>query len=371
MSAKVIQIAASILATALGSAVLAAEPAPAAPSPAAAPAAAPATAPVVDPVIVDPKTEDVIKGALKYLAAKQTPSGAWTSAKGEHPVAFTGYTIVAFLAAGQLPDEGEYGRNVSSGVAFLLSCVRSDGYITSEGAAAGRKGSNMYDHGIGTIALAEVYGQTQDAKVREKLALAIKLIISAQNKAGGWRYQPRAADADMSVTVLQVVALRAAKNSGLDVPQDVIDRAVAYVKSCQDEKSGGFCYQPHQQPGFARTAAAIYSLQVCGLYDDPMVKSGAEYLLRAKTNPNTEWFTYGSFYSAPAFYMIGGEQWKTWYERLRTLLLEKVTHQMNEGSIAWWEPLDGNSKAVGPVYATAVYTTILAMPYHYIPLYQR
>ena len=24
-----------------------------------------------------------------------------------------------------------------------------------------------------------------------------------------------------------------------------------------------------------------------------------------------------------------------------------------------------------PVYATAVYTTVLAMPYHYIPLYQR
>ena len=28
-------------------------------------------------------------------------------------------------------------------------------------------------------------------------------------------------------------------------------------------------------------------------------------------------------------------------------------------------------RGVGPVYATAVYTTILAMPYHYIPLYQR
>jgi hypothetical protein len=26
---------------------------------------------------------------------------------------------------------------------------------------------------------------------------------------------------------------------------------------------------------------------------------------------------------------------------------------------------------VGPTYATAVYVMILAMPYHYIPLYQR
>jgi hypothetical protein len=37
--------------------------------------------------------------------------------------------------------------------------------------------------------------------------------------------------------------------------------------------------------------------------------------------------------------------------------------------MVWWEPFDG--QGVGPVYATAVYTTILAMPYHYIPLYQR
>jgi hypothetical protein len=229
----------------------------------------------------------------------------------------------------------------------------------------------MYDHGIGAIALAEVYGQTQDPWVREKLVLAIKLIVSAQNKAGGWRYQPRPVDADMSVTVLQVVALRAARNAGLEVPQDVIDKAVQYVKSCQDQRSGGFCYQPHQSPGFARTAAAIYSLQVCGLYDDPMVKAGAEYLTRSKVQPTGEWFTYGSFYTGPAFYMIGGEQWKAWYGKLKEELLEPVIVPEADKSIAYWNPLDNNAKAVGPVYATAVYTAILAMPYHYIPLYQR
>jgi hypothetical protein len=278
---------------------------------------------------------------------------------------------MAMLATGNLPNEGEYGQNVTGGVGFLLNCVRPDGYITSEGAAAGKKPSNMYDHGIGTIALAEVYGQTQDPKVREKLVTAIKLIISAQNKAGGWRYQPRPVDADMSVTVLQVVALRAAKNAGLDVPQEVIDKAVQYVKSCRDEKSGGFCYQPHQSPGFARTAAAIYSLQVCGLYDDPMVKSGAEYLTRGKLHTTGEWFTYGSFYVAPAFYMVGGDQWKDWYGKLKTVLLESVTVPGGDKSIAYWNGLDNNARPIGPVYATAVYTAILAMPYHYIPLYQR
>src|SRR5438128_76574 len=35
-------------------------------------------------VIVDPQTEQVIKGALRYLAAKQAPAGYWTSGSGNH-----------------------------------------------------------------------------------------------------------------------------------------------------------------------------------------------------------------------------------------------------------------------------------------------
>jgi hypothetical protein len=40
--------------------------------------------------------------------------------------------------------------------------------------------------------------------------------------------------------------------------------------------------------------------------------------------------------------------------------------------VTYWDKskLD-QGRAVGEVYCTAVYTMILAMPYHYIPLYQR
>src|SRR5256886_11518843 len=63
------------------------------------------------------------------------------------------------------------------------------------------------------------------------------------------------------------------------------DLTVTGVQTCAlPISSGGFTYQPNRDPGFARTAAAIYSLQVCGLYDDPMVKRGAEYLLRNNKN---------------------------------------------------------------------------------------
>jgi len=319
-----------------------------------------------DKVVVDEKTEAVIRGALKWLASKQLPSGAWGSAGDEqrYEVAMSGYTLMAFLAAGNLPGEGEFGKAVTAGTRYLVDQIGPDGLFSNR-----NSGQYMYSHGIASIALAEVYGQTKMPSIRGKLEKAIKLIISAQNNEGGWRYRPVASDADISVTVLQVVALRAAKNGGIDVPQSTIDRAVAYVKACNDAVSGGFAYQPGRDAGFARTAAAIYSLQVCGLYDDPMVKRGSEYLLK-NFQRSEQWFTYGNFYAAPAQYMIGGETWEKWYAQLKEILLKNVTPV--RGDMFYWEPkLDAGHGGVGPTYATAVYVMILAMPYHYIPLYQR
>jgi hypothetical protein len=317
-------------------------------------------------VTVDERTEVVIKGALRWLAGKQLPNGAWGAGgeEGRYPLAMTGYTLMTFLAAGHLPGEGEFGKQVAAGTQYLVDQVRPTGTF-----AEYNSGQYMYSHGIASIALAEIYGQTRSPKMRPNLEKVIKLIIASQNREGGWRYRPVASDADVSVTVLQVVALRAAKNSGIDVPQKTIDDAIRYVKSCQHAPSGGFAYQPGRDPGYARTAAAIYSLQVCGLYEDPMVKRGSEYLVK-NFQRNDQWFTYGNFYAAPAQYMIGGETWAKWYGQLKDLLLKNVSSL--GGDRYYWEPkLDSGSGGVGPVYSTAVYTMILAMPYHYIPLYQR
>ena len=324
------------------------------------------SASATDPIRVDEKTDVVIKGALRWLASKQLPSGAWGSSEDEvrHPVAITGYVILAYLAAGNLPGEGEFGKNVTAGMQYLLDATAPDGLMGNR-----NNGQYMYGHGIASIALAELYGQTRSPSLRPKLERVIKIIIASQNTEGGWRYRPIARDADISVTVLQVVALRAAKNGGLDVPQLTLDNAVKYVKKCFHPASGGFGYQPSREPGFARTAAAIYSLQVCGLYDDEMVKRGAEYLTK-NSKDRDQWFTYGNFYAAPALYMVGGETWRKYYEDMRDLLLspKNVT---SKGEISFWEPRLDQGRPVGQVYCTAVYAKILAMPYHYIPLYQR
>jgi prenyltransferase beta subunit len=332
--------------------------------PAAAQDRSPASGP--DSVKVDAKTDEIIRGALQWLAANQAANGSWGKTHDEqnHRVAIAGYALMAFMACGQLPGEGEHGRTVTAGMQYLLDQVHADGLIGNR-----NDGQYMYSHGIASIALAELYGQTKSPAIKTKVERLIRIIVSSQNKEGGWRYKPIVKDADISVTVLQVVALRAAKNAGLDVPQQTIDLAVRYVKSCYESKSGGFSYTPGGGAGFARTSAAIYSLQVCGLYDDPLVKKGSEYLLKRTQlkGEDKDWFTYGHFYAAPAQYMQGGETWAKWYDSIRTTLLEDVKR---EGGKTWWEPRSGG-KDVGPVYCTAIYTMILAMPYHYVPLYQR
>ena len=327
--------------------------------------AAPSAGRLEDPVKVDAATDKIIRSSLAYLASKQQPTGAWvgdTSEEKRYPIAMTAYTLMAFQAAGHLPDEGEYGKEVDLAVRYMLGEVDEQGLIGQS-----ESGQYMYSHGIATIVLAELFGQTQTDVLRNKLEKMVKVILSSQNPEGGWRYRPISRDADISVTVLAVVALRAAKNSGLAVPQKTIDDAVGYVRKCYNKRDGGFGYQPGQGSGFARTAAAIYSLQVCGEYDDEGVKTGSKYL-NDKFKPGDRWFTYGNFYAAPAQYMIGGKTWADWYSTVKKTLVGKVKTD-DSGNSYWDRNLDGSSP--GPVYSTAVYTMILAMPFHYLPLYQR
>jgi len=318
---------------------------------------------VDESVKVDGETKMVIDGALKYLAAKQHLDGSWSVKEGlgSHPVAITGYTVLAFMATGNLPDEGEYAKNVSAGMQFLLDSIQPDGTFRNVA-----PGQYMYNHGIATVALAELYGESRSAAIRPKLEQLVAVILKAQDPAGGWRYTPQPRDADLSVTVMQTVALRAAQDAGLAIPQQSIDKAVEYVKSCYQPAKKGFSYQPGAPPGASRTAAAIYSLQVLGKYDDPSVKAGSDYLF---TNLKDHgWWTYGNYYAAPAQYMIGGETWRKWYGQVNQALLRAV-HR--EGGMAYWDPPIDGSQGVGSVFATAVYVHILAMPYHFLPLYQR
>ncbi len=326
---------------------------------------APAEGDALEMPSIDPATEKVIEGALAWLATQQQPNGSWgkgSPGREQYYGAMTAYTLVAYMCAGNLPNEGPYGRTVDKGVDYLLSIVLPDGQIRTN-----NQRHYMYSHGIVTLVLAEVYGQTLNPEIRPALERMVQVILRSQDHTGGWRYKPRPSGADISVTVVQAVAIRAARNVGIDVPQDVFEKAVQYIRDCKAPSSAGFSYQAGQdRPGFARTAAAIYSLQVLGIYDDPLIPPASDYLFN---NQGGGWGAYGNYYAAPAQYMIGGDTWVRWYESVHKHFMSNVNRN---GPYCYWGTLGGGGRAdSGPVYMTAVYTTVLAMPYNYLPLYQR
>src|SRR5262249_25259648 len=132
----------------------------------------------------------------------------------------------------------------------------------------------MYGHGFGTLFLAEVSGMVHEPKlheqVRSTLKQAVEVILRGQNPEGGWRYHPNSRDADISVTICQIMALRAARNAGVAVPKEKVGKCVDYVKRCQDLREGWFRYQAQGGGGshqaFARTAAGVCALNSAGIY---------------------------------------------------------------------------------------------------------
>ena len=325
-------------------------------SPAADPPAAPAEK---EKVKMDEKTKEAVDKALKWLADQQAGDGSWGNS------AITSFAILAFMSSGNVPNQGLYGKEVSKGVRYLLACAReSDGYIV------GPRGGNMYCHGMATLALTQVFGMTGDEDVKKVLKRAVDLIIRTQNPEGGWRYDPSPTGADISVTIMQVMALRGAKDSGLQVPDKTMDNAVEYINKCRDRNSGGYKYQPYQNPpGYARTAAGVCVLYLCGKYDADEIKKAVQYMERTADDRQHYW--YGHYYAAHALNQVGAEEWgreawEKYYERMKATLL-RPGYQKASGE--WYDPR--LEAAYGPVYQTSIVVLILSVPTHYLPIYQK
>ncbi len=307
------------------------------------------------------EAQGAITRGLAYLAREQEDSGAFGSGGYASDVAVSGLAGMAFLASGSTPERGPYAANLARCVDYVLKNTQDSGFVHVQG--SGSHGP-MYGHGFATLFLAEVYGMTMRSDVREKLSAAIKLIVGTQNEEGGWRYHPRRADADLSVTICQVMALRAARNAGLFVPPDTIDRCTRYVKKSQNA-DGGFMYmlQGGGQSAFPRSAAGVVALYSAGVYDGPEIERGVRYLMDHMPaggvfNRESHYF-YGHYYAVQAMWHAGGEYWRRWFPAIRE---ELVARQRPDGS--WMD-------SICQEYGTAMACIILQVPNNYLPIFQR
>ena len=70
---------------------------------------------------MEQKIDASVNRALEWLAKEQQPSGAWRSESYGESTAATSLAVMAFMAAGHVPEEGPYGRHISKGIAWVLS----------------------------------------------------------------------------------------------------------------------------------------------------------------------------------------------------------------------------------------------------------
>jgi len=312
--------------------------------------------------LITPATDRSIERGLRWLANSQHEDGSFGAGAYRGNVAVTALAGMALMCQGSTPDRGEYGGGISRALAYLLSKCESSGYIIDRPSAGH---GPMYGHGFATMFLAECYGMSPRDDLREKLNAAVRLIVQSQNRAGGWRYQPRPVEADISVTVCQMMALRAARNAGLYVPPETVERCVGYVRACQND-DGGFMYML-DNPGdsaFPRSAAALVGLSSAGIYKGEAIDRGIQYVLEFTPTRSAmrreNYFFYGHYYAVQAMWQRGGEPWARWYPAIRDHLLRR---QEDDGS---W-----NSTTVDRPYGTSMALIVLQIPNNYLPIFER
>ncbi len=310
--------------------------------------------------LIDAKAQRAIERGLEFLARRQVKSGPNAGSFGQDGysagVATTGMGGLAFMCGGNTPGMGKYGKQVNHCVDFILRNVADTGYIAR---LDNRINENMYGHGFAMLFLAQAYGMSQKAEIGEKLRKAVRLTCSCQNSLGGWRYQPVKSDADLSVTVCQIMALRAARDAGIEVPDEVRSKCIEYVKKSQNA-NGSFRYT--MQGGhttFAMTAAGVTSLYSANIYEGEAVTKALKYLVDNRSEGSGYGhYYYAHYYAIQAMWHAGGKLWNDWYPMIRDELVSK------QGSNGSWSAPESCDEL-----GTAMACIVLQIPLNLVPVF--
>jgi prenyltransferase beta subunit len=317
--------------------------------------------------------DEAIDRGLEFLANSQNPDGSWLASRGQKDPAVSALCVMAFLSAGHVPGEGPYSQNVEKGIRYVMKCQLRNGIF------APINGGNheMYYHGICTLMLAEAAGMIPDPvesrNLKDRLQDAVKIILVAQKKQGdhrgGWRYTVNSFDSDMSVTGWQLMALRAAKNLGCDIPPQSIDEAIKYIERSYDSFSGGYRYQVQGHTTVPCTGTAVLALELCGKdhHRSPEALKAGAYLLKNELNVQNTHFFYGIYYTSQAMFQLGENYWTSFRPILHKLLLKNNPPRGG----GYWQGWGWDDKNFGPNYCTAMGILALTVEYRFLPIYQR
>lgn len=310
--------------------------------------------------------EVIYQRGLQYLERSQSDYGSWGGAGragGEHGV--TGMCVMAFLASGEDPNFGRYSSNIRRAVrSIILGQDPRTGYL----------GNSMYHHGFAMLGLAEAYGAVDDSllwdgsepaanrrTIGEALDLAVRRAVTSQkrNQWGAWRYSPESTDADTSVAGAVTMGLLAARNAGIEVPDECLDKALNYFKSHTSD-GGSVAYSGGVGGGSENMtciAALVYA--VGRKRDWPQFNATVGNLTRNLQSTRNSYEFYNRYYKAQALFQGNFEGWQKWNQITIPVLKAK---QQDDGSF---------ESSHGRPYGTAMSLLALALNYRFLPIYER
>lgn len=337
-------------------------------------------------------TESAVEAALRWLKRAQSADGRWDAEKWTHKnahpdighnagnprynVGVTGMALLAFLGSGHSHRFGHFKRTVARGLKWLRK--QQD---RKQGSLGFHEGEDIYNHAIATMALCEAFAVSRDFKLKKPAQKAIDYCIRAQNARNGWRYGVKPGNNDTSVTGWMVLALKAAKTAGIQVPQEAFDGARNWFKRVTNSegkvgysmRGGGSSYIPATQGKFDEVPCMTAVSLICRIFTGEKssaadLKNGAKLLIADRPSwPSQEQTRkvnfYYWYYGTYAMFQVGGSKWKTWNKAMQEALLDKqLQGGKPDGS---WNPVGEWCIAGGRVYATAINALTLEIYYRY------
>jgi hypothetical protein len=339
-----------------------------------------------------PDVQKAIDRGIDWLVSQQNRDGHWTANGSAYPLPMTALSGMALLMEGSTLREGKHADRVRRAVDWFIDRAQPSGMLGDPRHPVERV-QYMYGHGYGTLFLASVHGEEEDDRrrkqIEEVLTRAVKFCGDAQSRAGGWGYVS-AKDQDFdegSVTITQMQALRAARNAGIAVPKEILDKARDYLENKCTGSRGDVLYRPGQPaitPGL--TTAGVACLFCAGEYDAPIVKRWLKYVKDAVgplggTGGRMGHDEYTHYYWAQCLYILGDDGWErlfpgtpeserlTWSKYRQATFAQLLKTQGSDGS--WGATAGSHWAGIGAVYVTALLLAILQLDKGTLPIYQR
>jgi hypothetical protein len=312
-----------------------------------------------------PTLDASVSHGLEFLSGQQNLDGSFGTTQKP---AMTGLALMSFLASGHAPDLGKYGGVVAGAVDFLVQQAQPDGSF-------GHNEKPMYGQGIATLALAEAYGvetaEPQRKHIAAVLAKAVALILTAQDVkkqevySGGWRYEPAAADSDLSLSGWNALALRACQDAGIPVPKAAVQRAVKFVMKCHVADAKAFSYQPGGAAQVGPTGVGVLCLHLLDDGNRREAVEAAQFLQAHPTDDQSQFPYYGMYYATQAASRSGDAVWAA----VSKVTFEKLLKSQTPQDGGWPDTPEGAGG--GRTYTTSLALLTLSIPYRLLPIYQR